>query len=51
MKTSKRLAIVCTLVFLSGCNQAKSIEVKKDSKLSDIAESIKQDSLDDGKSE
>ena len=49
MKTSKRLAIVCTLIFLSGCNQAKSIEVKKDSKLSDIAESIKQDSLDDEK--
>ncbi len=49
MKTSKRLAIVCALIFLSGCNQAKPIGVKKDSKLSDVAESVKQDSLDDGK--
>ncbi len=49
MKASKRLAIVCALIFLSGCSQAKPIEVKKDSKLSDVAESVKQDSLDDEK--
>lgn len=49
MKTNKITAIVCTLMFLSGYSQAKSVEVKKDSKLNDVAESVKQDSLDDDK--
>lgn len=49
MKTSKMTAIVCALIFLSGCSQAKPVEIKKDSKLSDVAESVKQESLDDGK--
>lgn len=52
MKTSKLLAAICTLLLLSGCSQTnpvetKPVEVKKDPKLSDVSETVEQNSRED----
>ncbi len=49
MKASKMLLVASILVFLGGCSQVKPVEAKKDSKVTDVSETVDRNSQDDDK--